>query len=206
MSVTARSSKDRHLAAVAELDEARQTAADTFRLAVAYATGTPVSAAVSAHGRTTGREQRRTDMSCKYPQHHLDDRAPGAVQFVGLLVVVGTVAVIVTHCHALLACMVVAGVVLVLVAALMALARNHGSGYDPELEHQAALDRAQAPRAAPVSVTSASSPAVTAPASTPALEAAPVVHQHLHFHGVSDEDLAEVVRKAIRPPEDAETW
>lgn len=93
----------------------------------------------------------------------------------------------------------IAGVVLVLVAALMALARNHGSGYDTELERQAALEGAQAAAAiAPP----APSPGVPAPASMPALEAAPVVHQHVHFHGVSDRDLVDVVRKAIRSPEE----
>jgi hypothetical protein len=33
-----------------------------------------------------------------------------------------------------------------------------------------------------------------------------VVHQRLHFHGVSDQDLAAVVRKAIRPTEDGQPW
>lgn len=74
---------------------------------------------------------------CSYPQHHRDDRAPGIVQLVALLVIAGTVAIIVTHWKAVVACIVIAGVVLVLVAALMALSRNHGRYYDPELEQRA---------------------------------------------------------------------
>lgn len=33
-----------------------------------------------------------------------------------------------------------------------------------------------------------------------------MVHQHIHFHGVSGDDMADAVRKAIRPPEDAQPW
>jgi hypothetical protein len=139
---------------------------------------------------------------CNYPQHHRDDRAPGGVQLVALLIVVGAVAIIVTHWKAVVACVVVAGVVFVLAAVLIAMGRNRGSGYDPELERLAALERAQRQQAAAAIASSAPPPAVPATASTPALEAAPVVHQHLHFHGVSDQDLAEVARKAIRPAED----
>ncbi len=136
-------------------------------------------------------------MSCRYPEHH-DDRAPGVVQLLALLVVAGTVAVIVTHWHAVLACIVIAGVVLVLVAALMALSRNHARFYDPELERLAALGRAQTQRATPASVTAVQSPVVAPPASPAALEATPaVVHQHVHFHGASSEEMAAVVRKAI---------
>jgi hypothetical protein len=145
-------------------------------------------------------------MSCKYPEHHRDGHAPGIVQLVALLIVVGTVAIIVTHWRAVVACMVVAGVVLVLVAALMALARNHARFYDPELERLAALERAHAARAAAAIAPAATAPAMPAPASTPAIEAAPVVHQHVHFHGVSGDDMTAAVRKAIRPPEDGRPW
>jgi hypothetical protein len=144
-------------------------------------------------------------MACKYPEHHRDDRASGVVQLVALLVVVGVVAIIVTHWKAVLACVVIAGVVLVLVAALMALARNHRSGFDPEPERLAALERAQPPHAAPAIAPSAPATAVPAAAGTPALEAAPAVHQHLHLHGLSGDQMADVVRKALGRPED-QSW
>jgi hypothetical protein len=134
---------------------------------------------------------------CNYPQHHRDDRAPGIVQLVGLLVVVGTVAIIVTHWKAVIACIVIAGVVLVLVAALMALARNHDRHYDPELEQLAALERARKAQAAVTIAAPAQSPVAA-----PAIEPAPAVHQHLHLHGLSGDQMADVVRKALRPPED----
>ncbi len=136
---------------------------------------------------------------CPYPQHHNDRAAPGILQLVALLIVVGVIAVIITHWKAVVACIAIAGVVMVLVFALMALYRNHGSGYDPELERQAALERDRRQQAA---VTSAPPPAVAAQATTAALEPAPVVHQHLHLHGISSDDMADAVRKAIHPPGD----
>jgi hypothetical protein len=141
-------------------------------------------------------------MSCNYPQHHRDDRAPGVVQLVALLIVVGAIAIIVTHWRAVLACIVIAGVVLVLVAALMALARNHDRHYDPELEQLAELERARKAQAAVTIAAPAQSPVAAPPAATPAIEPAPAVHQHLHLHGLSGDQMADVVRKALRPPED----
>lgn len=137
--------------------------------------------------------------NCRFPEHH---PGPSAKPVIGWVVALGLGALIITHLHAVELVLIVLGILIAFAVPVLLLWHNHGSAYDPDLEHQAAVKRAQMPRTAAHSVTATQSRAVPVADRTAALEAAPtVVHNHLHLHGVTGEDMAGIVRHAIEPPQ-----
>ncbi len=112
--------------------------------------------------------------TCNYPSHHA---GPSAGPPIALVVLIAAGAVIVAFWHVVVVALAVTGILAVAAGAVAMLLHNHRRYYDPGLERQAALDRAQ-PAGLP------------APRPAAALEAAPVVHHHLHLHGISPDDAA----------------
>jgi hypothetical protein len=109
-----------------------------------------------------------------------------AVDCTFALAILGLGAIVVTHWHDVIVALVVVAVLALAAVPVLLLWHNRRRHYDPELEQRAALERAQPP-------------AVPAPATAAALEAAPtVVHQHLHLHGLSDPDVAAITRRAFK--------
>lgn len=135
--------------------------------------------------------------NCHFPEHH--QGGPSAGPVIAWVAALGLGALIMSHWHTFVLILVVLGILTALAVPMFLLWHNHGSGYDPDLERQAAAER----RAASYSITSGSSPAVATAERTAALEAAPFVHQHLHLHGLSADEMATVTRKAIEPPRDS---
>jgi hypothetical protein len=128
---------------------------------------------------------------CNYPEHH----GPSAGPPFALIGLIALGAIVVAFWHLVVVVLVLAGVT----CAVVALLHNHRRYYDPGLERQAALERAQELRSASYSVPAAQLPAMPAAAPGPALEAAPVVQHHLHLHGISANDAAALIARHQLP-------
>lgn len=136
---------------------------------------------------------------CQFPEHH----SPSAGPPLGLLAAIALGALVIAFWHAVIVALVVVAILAAAAGMVFLLIHNHGSGYDPELERQAAAERTQLARTAAGAAISEQSPAMLYPPRRDALEAPPVMHQHLHLHGVSVDDMAEVARQFTRPPHEA---
>jgi hypothetical protein len=134
--------------------------------------------------------------TCKYPAHH----GPSAGQPIGLVVLIAIGAVIVIHWRTVVACLIVAVVLVVLASAVMMLWHRR---YDLTPAPESVLELPDADRR--VIVGPAAARAVAA--RTAALEAeiaalrarqidAPAVHNHLHLHGVTTEDATAITAAA----------
>ena len=104
--------------------------------------------------------------TCRYPDHH---RGPGAGVPVAWVVILATGAVIVANWHALVVALVVTVALVALGVPVLLLLHNHKRYYDPELERRAELEQRKT-------------------AATAELRP-PVVHNHLHLHGVRPADV-----------------
>jgi hypothetical protein len=94
--------------------------------------------------------------TCNYPQHH----RPSAGQPVAWLVILGLGAIVVTHWHTVVVCLIVAAVLMMAGVPVLLLLHNRHSGYDEQIERQAEIERLRARQ-------------IEAP-----------VHNHIHLHGV----------------------
>jgi hypothetical protein len=144
---------------------------------------------------------------CLYPSHH---DSPSAGPPLGLLAAIALGAVVIAFWHQVIVALVVVAILACIAGAVMLLIHNHGSGYDPDLERRANAEQAtRQARAAPHSVTDGRRyPPLASPARNE-LEAAPVVHNHLHvtLPGVTADDVAAVLLRRQRPElEERQPW
>jgi hypothetical protein len=140
--------------------------------------------------------------TCRYPEHHT---GPSAGPPIGLLALIAAGAVIVAYWRTVVVVLVVTGILAVVAAAVVMLIHNHRRYHDPELERQvAALERVgQAIR----NSTAAQPHAMPAARPAPALESAPVIHHHLHLHGISADGAAALIaRQQLPAAEDTRPW
>ena len=122
--------------------------------------------------------------TCKFPEHH----GPSAGPPFALIGLIALGAAVVAFWHIVVVVLVVVLLLAGVTGAVVALLHNHRRHYDPALEQQAAQlqQRRQAAMAAQ---------------QRPAIEQ-PVVHQHLHLHGVTAEAAAHIARQLHARQED----
>jgi hypothetical protein len=129
--------------------------------------------------------------NCRFPEHH----SPSAGPPLGLLGAIALGAVVIAFWHTVVVALVVVAILAAIAGAVFLLIHNHGSGYDPVLERQSEAEQAAR------QIQAAQLAQQLAAQHRPAIDPAPVVHNHLHLHGVSDDEMADAARKALTSPD-----
>jgi hypothetical protein len=119
--------------------------------------------------------------ACKFPEHH---GGSSAGQVISLIICIALGAIVVAHWRTVVVCLIVTGVLLTVVAAVMAMwHRRHESAAEHQawlVERQAELDR----RTARQQVTA---------------RQPQQIHNHVHLHGVRTEDIAGIIARRPQP-------